>query len=496
MRVGYRLRFTLLLRVRRFFKPLHRAKVVDVIILPENLTDRLWQLAATRPVRSLRSWVAGGIIACLSTTAGAQVQCDLGPSCDCEGCQTFLAECDSLPPVVPSYVMPPVQPAPSPGYPAPEGSIVPGAPGAEAMDPSSITAPAPPVDQFGSDVFQPPAAPPMNSLASSLGATSGAAGIPDMIGDFFGGGYNYGFVGADGATVATAGGDRRLKFAENNSPFPRNRVFFNFHHFHNAVQQVGGGERNLDRYTFGLERLILDGRASLEVRVPFSNTVSASPVANTSGQTDTEFGNVSLAIKRMLYQDQCSALSVGLGIVFPTGSDFVISGDVVDNSFANEVVHLQPFIGYYHAPTSRLFTQFFAQMDFATSGNDVTVDGISDELEDQTLLFLDLSIGYWLHRNQCAKYLRGIAPMVELHYSTSVEDQDYGAFQGVTQFRTAGGPTLFVEDARRDVLNLTGGLFFQIGPVSSLKVGAVAPLRDGTDKLFDSEIGVQFTRRY
>ena len=129
-------------------------------------------------------------------------------------------------------------------------------------------------------------------------------------------------------------------------------------------------------------------------------------------------------------------------------------------------------------------------------GNDVSLDGISDTLEDQTLLFLDFSAGYWLHRNRCARVFRGLAPMLELHYTTALEDQDYGAFEGVTLFRAQGGPTLFVEDARRDVLNITGGLYLELTRLSSLKIGAVAPLRDGSDKLFDSEIGVQFVRRY
>jgi hypothetical protein len=35
-----------------------------------------------------------------------------------------------------------------------------------------------------------------------------------------------------------AGGDRRFKISENNSPFPQDRIFFNYHHFHNAVVDV------------------------------------------------------------------------------------------------------------------------------------------------------------------------------------------------------------------------------------------------------------------
>ena len=46
------------------------------------------------------------------------------------------------------------------------------------------------------------------------------------------------------------------------------------------------------------------------------------------------------------------------------------------------------------------------------------------------------------------------------------------------------------------VVNITGGVFLQLGDLAGLKIGTVAPLRTGTDKIFDAEIGVQFTRAY
>lgn len=346
----------------------------------------------------------------------------------------------------------------------------------------SLTSPAP--------MAMDAAMPPTSSLAMSLGASAGAAGIPDMIGDFFGNGYNYGFVGPN-ATVAVAGGDRRVKFADNNSPFPRNRVFFNYNNFQNAVVDVNGQDSDLNRYSFGLERAFWDGLFSAEVRAPFSGTVSSSPVSGDASGA-TEFGNVALAFKGLLYEQANLALSMGLAVVLPTGDDFSVQGDVVDNLFTNEAVHLQPFIGVYYAPQPRIFTMFFSQLDFDTNGNDVSISGINDNLKDQTLLFLDLSTGYWLYRDHQARYLRAVAPMIELHYSTTLENQEYGAFEGV---QLSTGP-IFIENARRDILNITGGVFFELGRMSALKIGAAAPLRDGTDSQFDTELSVQFTRRY
>jgi hypothetical protein len=380
--------------------------------------------------------------------------------------------------------MQPAAPLTTPEQPAPAESPLAESPlGADAMGAApQLTTPTP----TDTDAVMPPT----SMLASSLGTSAGAAGMPDMIGDFFGNGYNYAFVGPN-ATVAVAGGDRRIKFSDNNSPFPRNRVFFNYNHFRNALTDVNGNDANLNRYTFGLERAFWDGLMSIEARGPFAGTLTTSPELG-GDTTGTEFGNVSLALKGLLYARGSSALAAGVAVVLPTGEDFSIEGDIVDNVFRNEAVHLQPFVGMYFEPRPRMFTMLFGQLDFDTNGNDVTIAGITDNLTDQTLLFLDVSTGYWLYRNYQASCLRSIAPMVELHYSTTLEDQEYGVFNS-GQF---SGRPIFVSDFRRDILNITGGLFFELGRMSTLKVGAAAPLRDGTDAQFDTELGVQFTRLY
>ncbi|MCA9169981.1 MAG: hypothetical protein KDB23_20035 [Planctomycetales bacterium] len=426
-------------------------------------------------------------------------------SCDCEGCQAFLQgaaiDCDT--PMSPSYPTPaypiesPVQPISPDGMPTPaddssEGVMPPTAPGDQPTIPSIQDMTSAPDSPFATPNMN-AATPPIGGLASSLGTTSGFGGVPDMIGDFFGSGFRYGWIGGpDGTSIGAAGGDRRVKFAENNSPFPRNRVFFNYHNFNNAVTDPNGSDLDVNRYTFGVERAFYDNLLSAELRVPFAGTLSATPESggSTSG---TEFGNITLAFKGLLHQDECRAVSAGLAVVLPTGRDYIVGGDVVDNIFRNESVHLQPFLGLYYAPRPKVFTQFFSQLDFDTQGNGVTVAGISDTLREQTLMFMDLSVGYWLHKNPRARYFRSIAPMLELHYSTSLESQGYGAFEGVS---INSGSTIFIQDRRKDVLNLTGGLFFDLTQMTTVKVGAIVPLRTGFDKQFDAEFGVQVSRRY
>ena len=336
-------------------------------------------------------------------------------------------------------------------------------------------------------------------LDGGFGAVAATQGIPDMIGDFFGGGYEYGVFAGGGTTAAIAGGDRRFKWSENNSPFPRNRFFFNYHHFENAVRDVNGLSDKVDRFTFGLEKTFLDGLTSVELRTPFASTVSTLQRELDPETTSAEFGNISLAVKLLLLRRQCFAAAMGLGIVFPNGDD----AEIIDPAgasqvvFGNDAVHIQPFMGLYYSPNDILFMQFFTQLDFDANGNDFTLPttsrflptpgpAVSGVLQEQTLLFLDYSMGVWLYRGHCDRLIEGVAPMVELHYSTTLEDRDEGAFG-----------FMFVPENRRDVLNITGGVLFQLSSLSSLKVAGVAPLREeGGDRMFDAEFGIQFVRGY
>ena len=414
------------------------------------------------------AWLGG------STLYGQQCDTcgDLNPQ-GCIGCQSFLRDCAPRPtdPSSEHSTDPDGRMATSPDTPLPE------------VDPNDlVTSPAPSV----------PSSPSLNDLAalsSNYGAAQGDQfAVPSMIGDFFAGGYQYSIF--NGATAATAGGDRRMKFSDNNSPFPQNRLFFNYHNFHNAVIDINGADQNLHRFTFGFERMFRDGWSSWEIRMPFAATVGAVQTLGVNDTTTTEFGNISLALKRLLYRGPCFSVAAGMGIVFPTGRDNVFSttgaaGTAPDVVFENDAVHLQPFVGVY-APRGRWFHQFFAQLDFDVNGNTVRHLGTEGTLQDQTYLFLDYSVGYWLFRNQCHRRIQSLAPMFEIHYSTTTQEQDYGPF----------GNDLFVVDPTRSLLHLTGGLFLELSRLTSLKVAAIAPVRDGSDKFFDAEFGLQLTRRY
>jgi hypothetical protein len=162
----------------------------------------------------------------------------------------------------------------------------------------------------------------------------------------------------------------------------------------------------------------------------------------------------------------------------------------------NEAFYLQPFVGMLWTPNERMFGQFLMQFDFDTNGNRVRFNGLagspSGVIQDQTLLFLDASFGYWLYRNPCSDgHITGIAPMLEIHHTTTLEDSDSFGVTG------ANGLNLFANpDNRLDVLNITGGVRVEVHGDRYLTVAAVAPLREGPEHLFDAEVAIQYVGLY
>ncbi len=388
----------------------------------------------------------------------------------------------------------------SAGRVCPPAATAPLPPGAEAPQP----APAPGEERpEGAPAAAAAAAP--TALAGSFGAARApSSAAPNMIGDFLGGNYSYITFEGDTQPVSISGGDRNFKIAENSSPIPLDRVFFNYNHFANALETFDGPALPLDRFTFGVEKTFWDENWSVELRVPFARGLdSAEVVGQQAGLEGTEFGNVAMAVKTLLYQSRRSALSVGLGVVFPTGADSeLIYDDGVGGlttlaSVENEAVHFQPFLGYLWTPNDRLFAQFFSQVDFDANGNQTLIRGVEGRLQDQSLLFLDMSVGYWVYRAQNAPFLKGVAPMVELHYTTTLQSPDEAPAGDVVVTPSAYEiDTITNLAGRQDILNLTGGVHFQLFEATRLTVAGACPLRSDSNREFDAEFMLQLNHYY
>ena len=366
------------------------------------------------------------------------------------------------------------------------------------------------------------AAVPPGALAGTIGAAGGpTATAPYMIGDFFGGGARFfgasTLGGIQNTSVGEAGGNRRFKIVEGNSPIPQDRLFFTYSHFVNPVVNVREQAVDVNSFTFGVEKTLFgDDLTSVELRVPFASgfdsTQSLDPAASLAG---TEFGDLALSFKRVILRREHFLLSAGLALVFATGRDFSIVGEdpfsqsavpVTLLSVQNQSTHLQPFLGAAWRPNDRLFFLFFTQWDFDARGNAVFMrdQGTLSQVgvfQEQNLWFLDFNVGYWLYRNPCARWITGMAPIIELHYSTTMQNEDQvtgplGTIGLPPEFETPrpGQPTDF--HGRRDVLDLTAGLQFELGACSSLTVAGVAPLKSGLNRDYDAEFVVQFNRRF
>lgn len=382
---------------------------------------------------------------------------------DCAGCRAFQQQIESgvAPPV-----MPPIE---SPG------DVTPQPPETPQFDETP-----PEIQQALS-----PAQPGINQFAGAFGATNAGAGIPGMLGDFCGLSPPIGddtgqpFAPGPGAIAPVAGGNCRHKFAEFTSPCPTDRVFFTYHHYENGITDFFGRVNNVDLVTLGLEKTLFQNLASIEVRVPFLSGLES--YVYSQDTFGAAFGNVSTTLKVLLAGNRRSAVSTGVTFIWPTGDDADYFGHVVEN----EAIHAAPFIAWMRqSPRGRMFQQAVAQTDFDLNGDTIRdVTGDTDNFNAQSLLYVDYSIGYWLFQNRRA-CLRGMAAMIECHYTSTLQDVD----------RTPIGGGRFFLDARRDILNMTAGFHTQLGRRTTLRFAGGAPMLD--DRAFDGEFTLQLARYF
>jgi hypothetical protein len=403
---------------------------------------------------------------------------------------------------------------PTPAVPGPKRSLAPASEPkpSDAGKPSRVKSTSPFTEEPLAGTSQ-ATQPSPDMLASLFGGTAGSerlAGTPNMFGDLFAPEGQLVFVspfpGSGGtADLPLAAGCRRAKVGENNNALPQDRVYFLYNHFQNALDEdlsqfiVGPAQRifSVDRYTLGVEKTFCNGCWSVELRMPLAGeTDFATPGFAISGG---QVGNLAVIVKRLIYKSDTMAACVGLGIDTPTGSDVAGNVLVTDFTVHNDAVHLLPYVGLLHKPSERFFWQGFLQLDVAANGNRIDFSdqfngtGTFGTLKDQGLLYADLSAGYWLYHNPCARALTGFAPLVELHYTTALQDADFVTGRGyVTRSQFSFGNIA----NHVDMVNCTVGLHAEFASHTLCRVGGVFPLRSGDNRSFDSEVQVQVERRF
>jgi hypothetical protein len=338
------------------------------------------------------------------------------------------------------------------------------------------------------------------------GTLMASSTVPAMIGDFFGTGQTQLVDGpttviVPGGSLADAPGSTvgRMKLGENTSPLPRDRVFINYSYFDNTPLFPGGVD--VHRVTPGFEKTFLNGNMSFELRTPFASTLDSTIIPDgTTSTSHTEFGNLTMYLKALLWQNEQLAFSTGLGIAVPT-ADNANNRDADGTMLMqvkNQSVHLLPFLGAVYAPDERLFVQGILQFDVDANGNPVSVtsfDGTNNPTgnmtrigrpRDRTYMFFDISLGYWIYLNpDGGRLINGIAPIVEYHWNQTLDRGD--AVRGEVN----GDDWDFSKPGHLSVHNAVLGMTALVCDDATLTLAYVTPLH-GSRRQFDGEFRLMF----
>lgn len=373
--------------------------------------------------------------------------------------------------------------------------------------------------QYPAPVLQPgaiddcPCGPPVGSGMSDMGpckggllgkcgpamhskCRSGPPGrVPNAIGDSFGPcGLLMYDNGANNYEIPIClGGGARFKATNNNSAVPSTRFFYNYNHFHNALDvslDADDFSVNVDNYQLGYEYAFWRGLASFQLNVPVSGTIDShvQQAAVNSLPLDAELGNVSLAFKVAIYQTYYTTVSTGVGFDFPTGEDFILQDAGGFFVLRNDAYTVSPYLAFLTEFSPKLFVQGFAQTALPVNPNDVEV-GLAgggrddDSIDEVPLLYLDLSVGRWLYRDG---FGNGVAVLTEAHYTKSIGDE--------TEFVFDPGPgSIEISYGEYEVLNVTTGVTAVYGCWDA-SLAYVHPVLD--DQFFDWAAVGQINRRF
>ena len=344
---------------------------------------------------------------------------------------------------------------------------------------------------------------PIRSRLASIPDIFGDSLLPSMqftIADY----YSQGETTVD-VPLGTQSG--AVKISDNNRAIPTDRVYGSYHHFHNIGQisdPLAGTQTNLsfNQFLLGAEKTLDNGWMSVEFRLPLLEQMQYSDSSLTLAGGSV--GDFTVITKALMYADDNLALAVGMAIQTPTGDDLRLEietpfvGDVNRFTFQNESVHLIPFIGLSGQATERTFFHLFCQLDTPVNDQGLIVEELNsgssqtEGIDPQTILQLDGVAGYWLRPTDNNAFISGIAAVLELHLATSLEERDIPS-----DFTTSSGFYSMQGGAETfSMVNITTGLYTQIGDDYGLRIAGVFPLTGGSGRAFDSEMIVQLTRRY
>jgi hypothetical protein len=279
----------------------------------------------------------------------------------------------------------------------------------------------------------------------------------------------------------------RQKISDDNSPFPRDRIIFNYDYF--SATPLGFNGADVHRFSPGIEMTFFDQWASGEIRFPFAGTLSSNLIADAFTPRQTVFGNITTAVKWLFFRSSCLNFSAGSSFAFPTAPDQYIklSDGTPLVKFSNDSVVITPFVaGFFN--TDRFVFQAWWAVAFDTLGSGVSANLDFTGLQKVTryrepaLSQLDGQLSYWFYQSSGAwSWLTGVAWFTELHNNVNLTRP---------KALTIGNFS-FSDGTKFNDLNLAAGLIFNISDAASLTVGVTTPLRQDPNRGFDYQIGIR-----
>jgi hypothetical protein len=236
-----------------------------------------------------------------------------------------------------------------------------------------------------------------------------------------------------------------FKISDNESVRPTDRVFATYNYF--DVDGFHGNSSSVNREVVGFEKTFFDGRASFEMRAPYTEVGPSLGGSN-------DFDALSLILKYAAYDNRETGdvLSAGLVVTVPTGPDIPVTlGGSINPTL------LQPYLGYAFN-IGRVYVHGFSEVILPT---------------DSTLpafVANDVGVGYRLEALP-------VIPTFEVHANDALNHQG-----------SLAAPIGFA-----DSVILTGGIHILMGN-SDLTLGVTTPVSG--PRLYAVEALVQLNWRY
>jgi hypothetical protein len=256
----------------------------------------------------------------------------------------------------------------------------------------------------------PPPENPFSPPDGECGAATdnGTAALPGIIGDLFAL-----QLGARPFRAAPVSGG--LKLTENEGMRPQDRVYVAFNYFNDVNRRVNqilqGSVTRMDFYreTFGIEKTLFGGRASVGFRLPLCEFHADSPFAGMGG-TDTILGDMAIVLKGTLLDNPIKGnyVSAGMMIGIPSGRAQWGAGTAYFNDPHDTV--FQGFVGWI-LRRGQIYFQGCNSMAIPTSSSHASE------------LNFDGSFGWIVYQGPCdCRWIAAVIPILEYHTLVPIDN--------------------------------------------------------------------------